>query len=109
VSGLRAGAGRCGAPMSAPPSHQVALSTPTFHAVHHVARIDGVSPDMLVEQVVWEYLERRLEALRDAHDERARTDRGGRVIDLAAARTAQRPTRSSRSTGSRSRPSVRSL
>jgi hypothetical protein len=94
--------------MSATPIHQVALSTPTFHAVHLVARIDGVSPDMLVELVVWEYLERRLEALRDAHDEGARTERGGRVIDLAGRRTAQRPTRSSRSTGFRSRSSISS-
>jgi hypothetical protein len=92
--------------MSATPIHQVALSTPTFHAVHLVARIDGVSPDMLVELVLWEYLERRLEALHVARDERA--TRAGRVIELADRRTAQRPTRSSRSTGSRRRSSISS-
>jgi hypothetical protein len=95
--------------MTADPVHQITVSAPTFHALHLVARIDRLSPDAVVEQVMSTYLERRLEALRKAQDERARTERGRRVIDLAARRTAQPPTRSSRSTGARSRSSISSL
>jgi hypothetical protein len=67
--------------------------------LHLVARIDRFSPEAVVEQVMSAYLERRLEALHEAHDERAGTERVGRVrvgrvIDLAARRTAQRPTHS---------------
>ena len=79
--------------------HNVTVSTSTFHALRLVSRIDGVSPDAVVEQVVLAYLETRLEAIHEAHHEEERAGRGGRVIDLAARRTAQRPTRSPRSAG----------
>jgi hypothetical protein len=63
--------------------HHVTLSTPTFHALSLVARVDRVSPDWIAEQVVAAYLENRLGAIHEASHEQ-RTDGGGRVIDLAA-------------------------
>jgi hypothetical protein len=84
--------------------HQISLSIPTLHALHLVARIDRMSPDALLEQVVSGYLATRLEAMHEAHheDERGRR-RGGRVIDLAARRAAQGPARGLGSPGSRRR------
>ena len=76
--------------MRADPVHQIAYPRPRS-TLHLVARIDRLSPDAVVEQVMSTYLERRLAALRKAHDERARTDRGGRVIDLAAAPNGSTP------------------
>jgi hypothetical protein len=89
--------------MSAAPVHHVTVSTPTFHALRLVARIDRVSPNAVVEQVVFAYLETRLKAIHEAHHEEERAGRNGRLVDLAAWRTVQRSNRNPRSAGSRRR------
>jgi hypothetical protein len=93
--------------MNAEPICNVALSAPTYHALTLMARIDRTTPQDIAERVLATYLGDRLGAIRETHQEREVAGRA-RVIDLAARRGFQRPTRSSRSTGSRRRSSISS-
>lgn len=86
--------------MSAAPVHRVTLSTPTFHALRLVARIDSVSPDAVVEQVVFAYLESRLEAIYEAHHEEERAGRRGRCDRPRSLKNGLASTGNPRSTGS---------
>ena len=54
--------------MKPKPVHHVLLSTPTYHALCLVARVDDVAPDHIVECAVVSYLRARLDAMDEARD-----------------------------------------
>jgi hypothetical protein len=93
--------------MNAEPIGNVGLSPPTYRALLLIARFDRTTPEEIAERVLAAYLQGRLGTIRGAQHEREVAGRA-RVIDLAARRGSQRPTRSSRSTGSRRRFSISS-
>ena len=94
--------------MDAEPICTVALSPLTYHVLTLLARIERTTPQEIAERVVAAYLEDRLGTIREAYPESEVVAGLGRVIDLAERRGSQRPTRSSRSTGSRRRSSISS-
>jgi hypothetical protein len=49
--------------MKPKPLHHVLLSTPTYHALCLVARVDDVAPSHVVECAVVSYLRARLDAM----------------------------------------------
>jgi hypothetical protein len=52
--------------MKPKPIHHVLLSTPTYHALCLVARVDDVAPSHLVECAVVSYLRARLDAVAES-------------------------------------------